>query len=374
MSPLKGPAERWELQYRLAGLSQPWTPAPLFPGDADELVVPGLDLDQDYDFRLRVVNGDGKTSAWVEQLAHRVEAADEPPPAPVHVSSPDGDCITWQMPETPRDVAGFEIRTNPGHDEHWEHAEPAHAGLWPGPPFPGCLLPSGTRTILVAAVDPLGQKSEPVAFVGALKPLLLEEDVGLKEWDYSALGWPGVIRGGHVDGTQLVAEAMPGALFWPIADCRYWRGDDAAPFWGTDEAPHWVGGDDGRPFWGEQAAGLFWGGRYQDLVFEWDQPVPSGVGGATTVLGIEPSVNGKGWRLEMRPDSQLFWAPVGDDVFWPLDDEEYFWGSDADLPWVPWPGGLHAVQPAAMHFRLWVPGGAQSPVVTGLLVKASRPS
>jgi hypothetical protein len=125
------------------------------------------------------------------------------------------------------------------------------------------------------------------------------------EEDHVALGFPGEISGGVVDGGVLAAN-------------------DTAPFWGSDDELFWGSDDE-----------LFWDQNCEELTYVMAYTPPADLVGET--LGLELETSGTGLQVSVRTDDMSpFWGLDGE-LFWGGDDEP-FWPLPAG--WRAWPGAM----------------------------------
>ena len=138
------------------------------PGiDEGSFTVLGLELDVEYDVRVRTVDDEtGAFSEWVTYEGRVVEKDALGPSAPSQVRLTKNDCLTWEMPEETLDLRGFRVRwiSCPCHDDDYLTAEIVHEGLVDHAPFLLCRVPKGRGTFFVTAVDYDDNESEPACW------------------------------------------------------------------------------------------------------------------------------------------------------------------------------------------------------------------
>ena len=197
-----------ESQRRKLGSGEGWT---VQHHDGQELQLSLMPVEEGvtYEVKLRAVGADpdrpGLASEWTATYRHRVIGKTTPPPTPVSASVSEGK-LTWAMPSTPRDLAGFEIRSQSGVNRYWETAVPAHAaGLVSAPPFDVRGLGADLRTILIKAVDTGGNKSSGTASVVVDLANLRQGNI-VEQIDFAAFGLAGQCcrwrRGGRRPGRR----------------------------------------------------------------------------------------------------------------------------------------------------------------------------
>ncbi len=118
------------------------------------------------------------------------------PPPDVKSFAISGDGLaTWSDVDVP-DLAGYQIRWQPGDNTSWGDANPVHAGIITDNPYPIGVRPSGVATFLVKAFDryvtaekPFGNESvNAAASVINLGDPVVENVIVTT--DYKALGFP----------------------------------------------------------------------------------------------------------------------------------------------------------------------------------------
>jgi hypothetical protein len=373
--------EFYEVDVRLAGLDDdaPWRRVRI-PGDNEELRLgkaEGIEIGRMYDLRVRLATDDGDFTDWKLISSIIVRPRRRTVPAPVDLGPVNCNSITWKMPEESRNLAGFEIRTAPDDHRHFDSAEPAHQGVVPGPPFQFCTVPGGLRSYLVRAVDVVGNVSEPTIIVAQLKDLSPAEQVVLHEEDFGASSFPGTIVGGSVGGGAIAGGLDPDDLFWgedDVADAGlFYDGPDTSYFWdGPDSGGFWPVTGMLPSFWGNDDSQVFWQQRYLPLSYTATLSLDPSKLAPGAVLGLAPDVDGRGWRIEHRIESDLFWGEDDSSVFWVGDDADVFWLID-DAPWKPWPGQL-AAQGGAIDVRITVPSDVEQPKINALVATSSAPT
>lgn len=363
--------EFWEYEWRRHGADEdePWTRGPRVHTDVEQLeICCGVELGEVYDVRARCVDTLGRASAWTTIEGLDVEGRTAPPAAPTDIRV--GPCgVTWNDPNRDVAIAGYRVKHAPGRFEYFDAMEPAHVGIWPGPPFPKCFIPGGARTIAVVAVNTDGIESEPVFSVEDLGPVAPVLTNVVQTIDLADGGFPGTIHGG-TGGSTLTAIQDINEFFWPLprgADL-FWAEDDDELFWANDDAEFWnqdIGDDE--PFWPVDDEALFWDPRWLPVEYVFTvTPKPNVI---DPLVSVDVVADTPGWRLEYRQANDVFWEP--DPVpFWNDDDDELFWAQD-EGEWRPWPGKIESFTAQATDFRLTVPGGASQSNVTTLKVLVS---
>lgn len=204
-----------------------WTTLPPVPAsDGIYRFVP-VEGGTRYTFQLRARNGT-LTSNWVARAETVVGITTPPPDVPTLYL--EGTRLRWTYPTPPPDLTGFQVRSHFGENTHWGSAAPAHGGLILVTEFDIGALGSGTRTIMVKAVDLAGNESTNAA--------VLVKDLGdpvtanaVETVDHRVLTWPGTVTDGAEDSGDLAADDA-GDLFWSATPTD--------PFWTSDAADFWV--------------------------------------------------------------------------------------------------------------------------------------
>ena len=295
-----------------------WIQGPSIDANQTQLVITGVDEGVAYDIRVSAISEDFRRSLFAQRLAHVVVGSATPPPDVAELRSGPNKLLVWEYPTPPRDFAGFRIKHQAGTDSTWLTGIPAHDGLITETQFDASLLPAGPRTILVKAVDLAGNESVNAAELFAdLGGPAIENIVESK--DFHALGFPGTITNGFVEGVSgdLVAD-QEANLFW---------NDDALPFWKTPDST------------------LFWDQGSKQLEYEdsWFPPQASLPGR----LQVSIAVTAAAWTLQYRVQ-----------------------GSSV---WLNWPGFIDAVAGETYEFRIVVSASTTENRVTAFAAVIDKP-
>jgi len=154
----------FEIEYKLSADTD-WLPAPIAPlKGSDEVAWIGPVVDgEDYDVRIRAVNGLGVHSDWDTETAHTVIGKSDPPAAPTSftaTATAGGVLLEW-VPPPDLDLAGYDIFHAPNGDPIpadplFSVAAPAFSFVVPG-------LTAGESTdFWIKAVDTSGNRSTAV--------------------------------------------------------------------------------------------------------------------------------------------------------------------------------------------------------------------
>jgi len=214
--------------------------------------------------------------------------------------------LTWNK-VTNIDLAGYKIRWINGDSRDWGLATPIHEGILVSSPYISANRPTGFGTLMIKAIDQLGNESvTPSAIVINLGDALVSNVI--ETVDIGALGFPGTITGGSIVSGQVVADEQG----------LYWNPNDTANMWHLDSNPMW------RPQ------------TFSEMVYEATFQAPPMVGGSQ--LTLPATINGNNWKIEYRR--------LGPSPMWTTDAEN-MWSTNASLMWnipdyLPWPGSLVA--------------------------------
>ena len=315
------PAVHLEPQFRRSATGAPWEKLPVLPPAATEASFAPVEDGAGYDVRIRAVGRYGATSAWAVRENHTVIGKTTPPPDvdAVYIEQMDDGAGRARFPyaDPPVDFAGFRVKANVGLRDAWETGWLLHGEkeLVKDPFFDLTMLNGlGQRVVMVKAVDVAGNES-----TNAARALLNAGDIPagtiVDTIDHAALGWPGALTGGAVDGGAVKADD-DGGLFWSGADAEpFWTGDTTQTFWAT---------------------------TYVQMVYL--ATVTPGHNDPRYRLGINATVAAPSWKAEYRRplSASPFW--YGDDarMFWQDDGDAFWTGLGEDGPFVPWPGSIKA--------------------------------
>lgn len=353
---------RWvEVEYRRSAAAEPgiedvgWRRLKKQAHDSMEFTIPDLDVGETYDVRARYTDDDAAFGDWFTWPSVTVERPEGAPDAPTAVRMTCSECIVWDMPGEPQDLAGFLVRHAPEDDGHWGRAEPAHQGLV-NAPFPLCAVPRGRRTYLVKAVDHDGNESaEPGELVHDRGDLDDAEEHTIREVDYRAQLWPGSTQGATVAADLESVQdtpVAPGCVMW-LSDLEpAWSVADAVPAWTDPNAPAW-----GKLFGGSAIAWRGapladrWVAPYQWMEYVFSLTVDPTEEGPETVLSLDVVTSARRWRLAYRRRYPVrAWTGNPTAPYW-TGASNPVWSQDA-VPFGPWPGRLVGVKAGRYDFRL----------------------
>ncbi|NUN51423.1 MAG: hypothetical protein HUU06_01370 [Planctomycetaceae bacterium] len=356
---------KWEVEYRQRRiadeedlLGRPWTRHGTVESEVPSVAIEGLADGEEYEVRVREVLEAGSFGEWIfappamTSRGARTGPGGEPlPPPPPRNPRIDRDgCLAWDYPPGVEDLRGFEVRHAPEDYRNFGDADPVHEELLAAPPLPLCGVPRGKRTLLVRAVDAVGQASAPVALVvdrGAFDEAL---PVQVETSAEDPL-FPGTIEGGGVIGAELEADL----------EDRYWLADLGRPYWPQDLAD---------PYWADVPATL----RYTFVI------EPSAEPSETAILTLDVAAEGRNWKVRYRVMDQPYWPENLFDAYWPADLDTLhwpaldltaphwealtaaFWPEDLSQAYWPgasrrWPGRLAHLPWHAVHVTVEIPGG-----------------
>lgn len=326
-----------QVQFKRADLSE-WQDAPPPVGDSTQTFIAGVDDGEPYDIRVRFRNSLGSFSPW-SAISHKVVGKSEPP-SNVTVFTVEGKRFTWTH-VTDVDVAGYRIRYQPGVNRSWGNAIPMHTGLLTHSPFVAEILPSGSATIMIKAVDASGNESgNPAVIVANLGDALVANVV--ETFDLQVAGWPGALTGGSIDGSNHLAATSTTLM---------WNSDASAAMWGSD------------------STALMWhASSYLEMQYEDRITVTGALDGSQMTLSAD--VAGDPWMIEYRENSPaLMWDADGTTPMWDSDDSMLMW----DTPdWLPWPGSVTA-RNSIYDVRITTGAGLTQGVVSAFTVTLDAP-
>ncbi|MDB5967341.1 MAG: phage tail fiber protein, partial [Polaromonas sp.] len=285
-----------EWQIKSAGtLTTDWTVLPPAAGEDVEIFTGPL---EDLDIMLvrgRFVTGQGRKGAWSPAITFTVLGKTEPPPDVISFAV-DGDGTASWSDVVALDLAGYQLRWQPGNNRSWGNASPLHSGFITDNPYLIQIRPSGVATYMIKAVDTSGNESTTaaVAVVNLGDPAIANI---VLSYDYKAAGWPGSCTGATVSGGNLVAVADATPLAWDA--------DEETAGWTLDTDAGWT---------------LL---TYGPLVYLTDVFVVA-VADAGAQLTLPATIAGTAYLIEYRRD--------GDARGWTADAEPG-WTADTDLAW-----------------------------------------
>ncbi|MDO8931480.1 MAG: hypothetical protein Q7U97_03720, partial [Rhodocyclaceae bacterium] len=341
-NPTDAYVRRAEVRYRVAGDTE-WQAGPPVPDASTGFVHLNPVIDgAGYEVQLRFENSLGVRSAWSDTSIHLVVGKREKP-ADVPWFLINGNDLTWGT-VAGADIAGYRLRWQPDNLLSWGDANPLliDDGLVLASPYTMIARPAGPVTLLIKAIDDSGNESvKPAAIVTDLgDPLVLNI---LASRDERALGWPGTLSGGAVDGVSGDILAS----------------HDASPaMWSNDAAAMWT--HDWEPMWAPATYAAL------EYIVVLPQLVATDVGGGITVVA---DVVGSPWSLEYRR--------IGAEPMW-TNDAAPMWTGDADAmwspaeAWKPWPGRVVA-ETVAYEFRIRCAAGDVQGRIAALYVNIDVP-
>lgn len=158
------------------------------------------------------------------------------PPASVTNFNADGSKLSWTSVAEP-DIAGYRIRYQYGVNTQWESATPLHDGLVTDNPYAMRTVPVGVVTMLIKAVDFLGNESINATSLQLNFGVPVVENL-FESYSYSAANWPGSLTGATIVGGNIVGgQSDP---FYKVDNLPFY-GADTDPFYNANyDALEWV--------------------------------------------------------------------------------------------------------------------------------------
>jgi hypothetical protein len=327
---------RIELQWQEVGAST-WNTT-LVPGDQTEVHLTGP-----VDGTAIVIRARSRTelavSDWSLQLVHIVVGKSAPPAPPSAVAATRDLIIFTPSPDI--DVKGYRILYNEGTNTERSVARALHSGLVAGSPWSLPVRLYGVNTIIVVAVDAVGNESAPVTTTQNLGTPDLANVAD--EVDFVAAGYPGSISGGSIVDGVLVADSDPAVDFWGNG-----RGTG---FWYLD------GADD-----------MFGGTQYQQLTYSYVYAAP--YDGAAILMDL--ALLGARETVEVRVDGSTvgdFWDAARPD-FW-ANDVASVWGTSGEFG--AWNGSIVPCDQVGYEFRITIPPGSKQGTISEVAVRSELP-
>jgi len=295
-----------EARFRPAGMTTPWSSA-FAPADAVEVALEPVDIGAAYEFRLRFLTLE-RAGDWTAIFTHTVIGTSTRPPDVPDLFIEAGKAI-WSYPAPPVDFAGFRLKTNAGTDRIWIPATPAHDGLLTAREFMLALLPAGTRTIMVKAVDSAGNESAAAAIATIRLGDPIVANVIVTE-DKKAKGFPGTVTGGSLVGGDLEADG----------DTTAYLPDGNAPY-----LPDGVA--------------LYLPVTFASMVYttRFTPDFPD----APSTMTLRLTVAADDFTVEVRDGAGILYLPIGADLYLPVGTDPYLGGPPAFRPW---PGSLEVTR------------------------------
>ena len=365
----------FELHWRVAGEDDDaeWTATPPVPAGAGPPTV-NLRRGEVVDLRVRWVDERCRPSPWRYVRGHTVEAVDTPPPRPVGLSVPDGDCLAWEVDRPGRRIAGFAVLHALGRTRDLSLFEPAAPHLV-RPPFPLCSVPRGVRTLAVLTVDELGNASETAAFVEVDRGPLNDALPTVLWWGKEhTTGWPGERRNAEQDGLALVGVLDASGGYGPAGAGGYGPELGHEPYGPQDAVPYGGENEHAAIPYGPLGGGTPYGDEdWPDLVYSARVLVPPGGWSPGAVLTVDLGDARPGTRIETRPDDAPYGPPEGGDPLPYGPDTAAPYGDALDAPWTPFAGRLPLPGPGLHELRVTVPGGTTRPRLEEMTTWVSAP-
>jgi len=326
--------EQTEILYRLSDSTGAWE-RKAYPRYLSEVSILGVDDGRYYDFQMRYLIIGNQAGPWTEVNNYLVIGKTSPPPD-VTTFYVENDYLKWTYPIKPKDFDGFLIRYRTGESRTWADATKAHVGILTESIFPISVLPTGTLTIMIKAVDVAKNESTNAAVI--VKDLG-DPDVDnvIYSYDHAANGYPQNITNGTVNVSDLEADGA-GVVFW--------NADDNSIFWDADNSS------------------LFWDSLYLEMTYQFDfmPEIPE----LPSQLTLDYDMVGSPWTISYRTlGDSIFWSDPDSTLFWDTDDASLFWDAIGD--YVPWPGFIDATL-QTYQFKIVIGGGTVQGIIYDLSV------
>jgi hypothetical protein len=287
-----------------------------------------------YDLRLRFVNTYGVRSAWLT-TTHTVIGKSEPP-ATVASLQISEKTLSWPA-VSDVDLDGYRLKFQYGTNFEWGTASQIHEGLVTSSPYDMLVVPPGTITIMVRAVDTSGNESADSAYVIVNLGNTPVANV-VETYDYKAAVWPGTYSGATVSGGNLVSTQSD--LFYN-ADLSDFYKQDAAAFYNSNyDAITWTSSG-------------------------WTPTAP-GVGSKTTAAW---TIDGNAYTVEYRKTGPLPFFGETSDFFFGADASAFYSGAGA---WSTWPGSIEA-DAEEYQWRVTTVAGLLQNVISAFTISVDVP-
>lgn len=306
-----------ELQYRIEGTSN-WKSV---RGDRFSTELAAVDVIQGmtYELRLRFLTANGPLG-WTFSLFHSVVGM-ATPPADVPWVILEGKKLRWSYPSPPIDLAGFKVRSLLGTTRNWQLGVPAHENVITTTEFDATAILSGTRTIMVKAVDQAGNESLGFAFI---EINLGDPDIGnIVLTNSYAPTFNGFIVGGTIVNESILANG-DGGLYLVNSDGLYLgaNGDPYLPV------------------------------SFQDMTYDADYLFePNALRGQDT-LNLRYTAAGK-LDFQYRQFFDDVYLPKDNDFYLPVPSSQYLPPGFTSEGWLAWPGkGPIPVDPKVIGLRI----------------------
>lgn len=264
-----------------------------------------------------------------------------PPSDPTNLYLTNGN-VVWEQPKRDTDLAGWRVRQIAGKSRNWSQGAdyPADGSPVTLPSIPVSIFGSGVRTIMVRAVDTLGNLSTGALFLtlglGEASPSNL-----ILTYDEKAEGFPGTITGGSVDEDGNLVADTSGDLLLP---------DNNALL---------------LPIVNDLLLPGAWGQMVYDFTY-----TPAYADAPGTLL-LDNSVFGDGWQLLYRRRGTTGLLLQNDDEALLPDEGALL--LDGPQPFSAWPGTLDYRKREKIDFRVVTEAGSRRGIISALAVKIDVP-
>ncbi len=325
-----------EIEWALVG-SDVWQRVQI-DGNATAVYISPVQDGRTYVVRGRVARlSINAYSDWV-YATHRVIGKEELPPNVETLSLTNG-VLSWPPVLNTPDLAGYLIRFHYGQNSTWSNANLLAGGVVTNSPYKPDLIPPGTVTIMIKAVDTTGNQSLNSADVTANLGDAIVENVILT-YDEKAAGFPGIKTNSAVIGGNLLANDS-GSLFW--------NGDND-PHFGMNDAPYW------KPI------------TYLALEYTFDYLVSATEAGSRMTLVTD--IESASYSIEFRYGAPgPFWE-ANSALHWTEDGAKY-WASPS--AWQAWPGAIENIGQVEIGFRIIAQAGVMRSAINALQLKFDVP-
>ncbi|MCS6243784.1 MAG: hypothetical protein H2172_08015 [Opitutus sp.] len=261
-------------------------------------------------------------------------------PADVTTFTVEGGRFSWAAVDD-KSVVGYRLRYQPGTRQEWSDATDLHTGIITTNPFEPTIIPKGSTTFLVKAVDVTGAESLNAAVIVTNLGDPLVANV-VETFDRRSALWPGTRSGFAIDGSNNLAANSITTM---------WAADETAPMWA---------GDGAAVMW---PALTYAAATYIDSV-----TITQALAGSTMTL--TSTVAGDPWKIEYRENSPAsMWAVDANAAMW-TDDASAFW----DVPdWQASPGQVTVSGNTIYDFRISTGEAQTQGTVTAFAVVVDAP-
>lgn len=278
-------------------------------------------LDDKWELTIRPFDGLGRLGKPLQ--VHYEVVGLRYPPSDVSWLSINGNTLTWQTVND-ADLAGYIIRFHYGYNRSWGDANPLHEGIVTATPYTPDVTPQGPVTLMIRSIDTTGNLSVGTAYLqtGFGDPIVANV---VQTVDFAALGFPGVVIGGSVEGGHLKANGT--SVFF---------------------------GNDLGSFYSQMGDTEFYQDQFEKLVYETSSftPVVQALGSNMT---LDCDLLGGARSIEYRAfDGESFYVVDPTALFYSKADGESFYPAPPDYQ--PWPGAVQ-LQALSYQFRLTVEQG-----------------